>query len=415
MKANIRRIILHTFLLSIFLMGCSDKKDDLDLIYITNLEVLSHKVYDVKIDNISKTIDLLFEKGQDLSQVEIKLTLASDVEMVYPQTTIAIYDLTTKTEISLKKNGKVATFTVNLHYKSPALVIPSASWEKKDEFGNLPEYISVYKYKKDLSGKLVQAYIAVADVSAGKAKFKILGEKKGSHTPTEFYEANSHPKVVLNGGFFWSDTSLGLIIKNGETVSRIEPVNIRKYNGADAYYYPTTGAFGMESSGKCTAQWVYHSGNTLYAYPAPAPIKAGEKPLPRPSANFPEGGFVWNPIEAISAGPLLIRKGEYKNLWENELFDEASGIGPVSNQPRSAIGYHPSRYVMFFVCEGRNKTPNTPGMTLKNVADILLELGCTEAINLDGGGSSCMLVNGKETIIPSDGKQRKIPNMVAIY
>jgi len=39
----------------------------------------------------------------------------------------------------------------------------------------------------------------------------------------------------------------------------------------------------------------------------------------------------------------------------------------------------------------------------------------TEAINLDGGGSSCMLINGKETIIPSDGKQRTITNMVAIY
>ena len=417
MKTNIRRILFHTFLLSILLMGCSGEKeeDDLDFKYITNLEVLSHKVYDVKIDNFRKTIDLLFERGQDLSQVEIKLTLASHVEMVHPQTATAIYNLTGNTEISLKKNGEVTTFTVHLRYKSTAWVVSSSNWEKKDQYGNLPEYISVYKYKKDISGKLVQAYIVVADVSEGKARFKILGEKKGYHTPTQFYEANSYPKVVLNGGFFWSGTSLGLMIKNGETVSKIETVTTRKYNGADTYYYPTTGAFGMESNGTFTAQWVYHSDNTLYAYPAPAPNKAGEKPLPIPSANFPAGAVKWQPKEAISAGPLLIRKGEYKNLWENELFDEASGVGPTYNHPRSAIGYHPNGYVVFFVCEGRNKTPNTPGMTLKNVADILLELGCTEAINLDGGGSSCMLVNGQETIIPSDGKQRTITNMVAIY
>ncbi len=138
--------------------------------------------------------------------------------------------------------------------------------------------------------------------------------------------------------------------------------------------------------------------------------------MPIPSAIFPEGAVKWQPKEAISAGPLLIKEGEYKNLWENELFDEASGVGPNYNHPpRSAVGYHPNGYVVLFVCEGRNKTPNTPGMTLKNVADILLELGCTEAINLDGGGSSCMLINGKETIIPSDGKQRTITNMVAIY
>jgi exopolysaccharide biosynthesis protein len=70
---------------------------------------------------------------------------------------------------------------------------------------------------------------------------------------------------------------------------------------------------------------------------------------------------------------------------------------------------------VFFVCEGRNKTPNTPGLTLKEVADLLMDLGCTEAINLDGGGSSCMLINGQETIIPSDGKQRAITSMVAMY
>ncbi|ULB34893.1 MULTISPECIES: phosphodiester glycosidase family protein [Proteiniphilum] len=412
-----RHIFFRIAILSLLLLNCSDKnkENEFDFRYITKLEVLSHKALDVKIDNFRKTIDLLFESGQDFSQVEIRLTLANNVEMVAPQTATAIYDLTNKTEISVKRNGEVTTFIVNLRYKSIPFVISSNNWEKKDNFGNLPEYLSIYKYKKDISGKLVQAYIAVADVSEGKAKFKILGEKKGYHTPTQFYEANSFPKVVLNGGFFWSGTSLGLIIKNGETVSKIETVTTRKYNGVDTNYYPTTGAFGMESDGTFTSQWVYHSNNILYAYPSPSPNKSGEKPMPIPSAIFPEGAVKWQPKEAISAGPLLIKEGEYKNLWENELFDEASGVGPNYNHPRSAVGYHPNGYVVLFVCEGRNKTPNTPGMTLKNVADILLELGCTEAINLDGGGSSCMLINGKETIIPSDGKQRTITNMVAIY
>ncbi len=50
--------------------------------------------------------------------------------------------------------------------------------------------------------------------------------------------------------------------------------------------------------------------------------------------------------------------------------------------------------------EGRNKTESIPGLTLQEVANRLLEIGCSEAINLDGGGSSCMLINGKETIKP---------------
>jgi len=46
------------------------------------------------------------------------------------------------------------------------------------------------------------------------------------------------------------------------------------------------------------------------------------------------------------------------------------------------------------------------------VADVLLGLGCVEAINLDGGGSTCMLVNGKETIKVSDGSQRAVASLL---
>ena len=46
------------------------------------------------------------------------------------------------------------------------------------------------------------------------------------------------------------------------------------------------------------------------------------------------------------------------------------------------------------------------GASLNQLAQIFKKLGCLEALNLDGGGSSCMLVNGKETIKPSDKKNK---------
>ncbi|HCL04570.1 MAG TPA: hypothetical protein DHW64_00730 [Chitinophagaceae bacterium] len=50
------------------------------------------------------------------------------------------------------------------------------------------------------------------------------------------------------------------------------------------------------------------------------------------------------------------------------------------------------------------------GATLTQVAQLLKGIGCTEALNLDGGGSSCLLINGKETITPSDKTgQRAVP------
>ena len=44
----------------------------------------------------------------------------------------------------------------------------------------------------------------------------------------------------------------------------------------------------------------------------------------------------------------------------------------------------------------------------------LKDLGCIEALNLDGGGSSCLLINGKETIKPSDKTQRAVPAVFII-
>lgn len=408
---------LTLLILSIIFSGCSveENRSEYDIIYISNVEVLSHKTSEVKVDNLRGIIELFIESVVDVSAVEIKLTLADNAKLIEPQKATAVYDLNSNPIIRVEKREKTSDFKIIVHFKATPINISSDEWEQKHSFGQLPEYLSVYQFKGDISGKKVKAFIAVADISSGKGTFKILGDKTGYQTPSQFYNKNNKPSVILNGGYFWSGTSLGLLIRDGTTISNAQPVVNRLYQGVQTPYYPTQGAFGMSSDGKFTAQWVYESNNKLYAYPTPSPNKAGEKPYPAPSITFPAGAVEWKPTEAIGAGPLLIKNGEYKNLWENELFDEASGVGPTVNHPRSAIGYHPNGYLVFFVSEGRNKTPDTPGLRLKEVADLLMDIGCTEAINLDGGGSSCMLINGQETIIPSDGKQRSITNAVSVF
>lgn len=404
-------------LLLLLLFSCSTQGDDdtSDFLYITRVNVLSHTADEVKIDNFRRTIEIFFDQEVELGNVELEFTLARNVKMVQPGLVRSVFDLTGKPVIQIERGYHVISFNIIAIVNSSSFPVSAEDWEEQQDYGELPGYISLFKYRKDLPEKRVSAYVAIADIAPGKGAFKVLGDKTGSHTPYDFYSQQSQPKVVMNGGYFWSGYSLGLIIRDGVTISHAQPVVNRSYNGMQTPYYPTQGAFGLERDGSFTAQWVYESKQTLYSYPAPSPNVAGEMPLPVPSASFPQGAVAWKPNHAIGAGPLLIKAGEYQNLWQHELFDAASGVGPTINHPRSAIAYHPDGFLVFFVCEGRNKTPNTPGMTLKEVADILLAIGCTEAINLDGGGSSCMLVNGKETIIPSDGKQRAIPNIVAIY
>ena len=59
-------------------------------------------------------------------------------------------------------------------------------------------------------------------------------------------------------------------------------------------------------------------------------------------------------------------------------------------------------------------TEGVAGMTFAEEAGVLKSLGCSDALNLDGGGSSCMLVAGTETIKPSDGAQRPVGSVVIL-
>lgn len=403
------------FLTSSYACGDSDSPVDRDYNYILSVEMVSPKPTKVMLDNFAHFIEIDFEKGANLSNVTIEVKLNAGVTMVAPTQLSSVYDLTKDATIKVAGNGSTQLYRIKVNMVNAPFNPSADKWGKTDGFGALPEYISVYKYKQTVAGKNVQAYIAVADMNNKNASFKVLGEKKGSKTPKQFYNDNSKPSVVLNAGYFWSGTSLGLMIRDGKTISMQEPT-YREFNGASTAYYPTQGTFGMNKDRTFAANYAYLSQGTLYAYPSLSPNKAGDKPQAVPTKDFPANGKPWAPEQAIGAGPLLIKGGVYKNEWEAELFDSFSGIGPTANHPRSAVAYHPSGHVVFFVCEGRNKTPSTPGLTLKDVADLFLELGCTDAINLDGGGSSCMLIKGLETIIPSDNAlQRTVTNAIALY
>ncbi|MCS2453176.1 phosphodiester glycosidase family protein [Bacteroides thetaiotaomicron] len=106
----------------------------------------------------------------------------------------------------------------------------------------------------------------------------------------------------------------------------------------------------------------------------------------------------------IGGVTVLLRAGEIKNTYVEEMRD----ISAASNQPRTAIGITTNKKMIIFVCEGRNMTEGVAvGLTTANVAKVMKDWDVREALNLDGGGSSCMLVNGKETIKGSDGRTKE--------
>lgn len=81
--------------------------------------------------------------------------------------------------------------------------------------------------------------------------------------------------------------------------------------------------------------------------------------------------------------------------WESALLQNGKVVVQGRNVPlpRTVIGIdRPGRTLLMLMAEGRQKG-RTEGLTLREAAKIMLDHGCDDAINLDGGGSSIMLAN----------------------
>jgi exopolysaccharide biosynthesis protein len=79
---------------------------------------------------------------------------------------------------------------------------------------------------------------------------------------------------------------------------------------------------------------------------------------------------------------------------------------------RSAIGYNKNKTKLFLVTvPGAKKQEGTIGASLTQLADIMEYIGCYSALNLDGGGSTNMVVDGINVINP--GASRRLSVSVA--
>ena len=103
--------------------------------------------------------------------------------------------------------------------------------------------------------------------------------------------------------------------------------------------------------------------------------------------------------------PRLIRNGIISIEGEEE------GVSPAfteTRHPRTAIGFNAS-HIFLVVVDGRQPGYSV-GMSLSELAYLMKELGAVEALNLDGGGSTTMWVQGKIRNRPSDGFIRPVAN-----
>ena len=290
-------------------------------------------------------------------------------------------------------------------------------WVNVDSFYQpLPASIQIYKSTDSVEGKPNIMYYAIADLNDKGLYFTADTTQNRRFTPAQYYEKNNQPLLVVNTSFFSFGThqNFNVVVKNGKMVSYNQHSIAGRGDDTLTYRHPFFSAIGFNKKGKADVAWILSDTAKRRPYASNIPVVALHDSIADPSFKFlkaSNGFYKWKMQTVVGGGPALVQNGAV-NI-SNNIERKFAGKAINDLHPRTAMGYTKDNKLIVFVCEGRAE--NAAGLSLTQLAEILKNLDCEEALNLDGGGSTCMLINGKPTNTPSaKGVQRPVPSVFMI-
>ena len=161
------------------------------------------------------------------------------------------------------------------------------------------------------------------------------------------------------------------------------------------------------SAGKNRVQELLPVGNKKVALALIVPVSVVDLP------NEPQEAYMTGlaKVEDIVSGvPQLIKHGKIDITWQEE---KASKSFVETRHPRTAVAKLKDGKFLMITVDGRSESSG--GIGLYDLAALLLELGATDAMNLDGGGSTTMYLDGKIVNKPSDKEgERKVSDAIIV-
>lgn len=249
-----------------------------------------------------------------------------------------------------------------------------------------------------------------------------------------WFDANGRPNmglVVSKLRVAWSDenleTPIGLNERRGDNQAVLYTPAMATYpKDASTYEFSTRTTDGRElilDPVDEQAWEPFHIGKTYQAKVASL-REGGNSPLTKKSVVLSVGPKLLPSVPSLKIGDTLTLKLE----TEPDLTGATNAIGGgerllaegqiVTNgrskdrHPRSIIGWN-KESLFLVVVDGR--APKVAfGMTYLELANLAKSLECTEALNLDGGGSSTLWADGKILNTPSDGAPRPVANALVL-
>lgn len=119
------------------------------------------------------------------------------------------------------------------------------------------------------------------------------------------------------------------------------------------------------------------------------------------------------PHHIIGGGPMLVRNSRMV-VDSMAVVEGVAESFLTTRHPRSAIGWNADQSIVWLVVvDGRQE--HSAGMSLQELSQFFLRIGATEALNLDGGGSSAIIADGMVLNSPSDPTgERRVTNALLL-
>ena len=237
---------------------------------------------------------------------------------------------------------------------------------------SVPSHLYGYSYECFSRGNFTSVHVLTVDPKEHIiVPVKALGDEVARET-VETLAIRHGAIAAINGGFWKSDGTPAGILK----------INSRWYGTPSK----PRGAIGWSLDGQKVLIDRVLTNYSLHDCPDGETIEV--IPVSNPSWTSSED---WKALEHIVGGvPILVHGQELVQDYSSE---EALDSFLMNKHYRTAIGIKENGEWVLVVVDGR-LLGFLGGMPMRELAELMLELGCVDALNLNGGGSSTMFVEG---------------------
>ena len=276
----------------------------------------------------------------------------------------------------MKKRLLLLAFAVAAAFGASAqndsLTFVNAQWKVK----KVGKGITLKEYHFTGDQKIFDSnqYVSIVEIDAKKAKGRFaLASNLGYITPTSKFAKDSGAVVAMNGSFY-------NMKKPYNSVCYFKKHGVEEFVFNEKMAQRDNGAVAISAKGKLSVH----------------PADASEPGNVAPAQTWPAA---LDAVSVVSSGPVLLVDGKNARLDENS-FNR-------NRHPRSAVGTA-GKKVYLVTVDGRN-AENAQGVSLWEFTKIMRWIGAEDALNMDGGGSTTLYVEGENGngIVnhPSDNKK----------